>query len=102
MGVGLGGGRSILKGKGVLCNSSVQRIDEEGSPAKKESGIIKKKLIVARTTMLNPFNLFLEMIFIFFFYFEWRHSPTGQWRMQNRPRRRHRQKAYRKFFLLTG
>jgi hypothetical protein len=70
MGVELGGGRGILKGKGVFCNSSVQRIDEEGSPAKKESGMVRKIPIVTITTMLNPFNLFLEMIFIPFFYFE--------------------------------
>jgi hypothetical protein len=70
MGVELGGGRGILKGKGVLCNSSAQRIDEEGSPAEKESGMVRKIPIVTRTAMLNPFNLFLEMIFISFFYAE--------------------------------
>jgi hypothetical protein len=70
MGVGLGGGRGILKGKGDLCNSSVQRIDEEGSPAEDTARAVNKIRTAAGTTMLNPFNLFIEMIFISFFYSE--------------------------------
>lgn len=70
MGVEMGGGRGILKGKGVLCNNSDQVADGEGSPAEETSRAVNKISTAAGTTVLNPFNLLLEMIFISFFYSE--------------------------------
>jgi hypothetical protein len=70
MGVELGGGRAILKGKGVLCNSSDHVADDEGSPAEETSRAVNKIRTAAGTTMLIPFKLLLEMIFISFFYSE--------------------------------
>jgi hypothetical protein len=70
MGVALGGGRGILKGKGDLCNNSDQMVDDEGSPAEELSGAVKKISAAIGRTMLNALDFSLKMIFISFFYFE--------------------------------
>jgi hypothetical protein len=68
MGVAFGGGRSILKGKGVRWSNSDQMIDGEGSSAEEPSAPIKRIRTVIEMMMLVGFNL--EKVFISFFYFE--------------------------------